>query len=206
MGRGVGGEWGVEGGCSVASAPQTAPPGKLRLVHKHDLTVSHSPFSPRHPHPPTSVTTLITVIPPASFPLSPCVYPFTPSSPHPSTFRSKCLSIRKDAETTTPLSLYPFIHQRCADEVGEKKKKKTHPHTVEKFSFASDSPLTSLTPVIVYILTPLAWRGKVPKTSWSHHIGKILTYVSLITYTPLLLFPFHSRLFLHPNCPCLGCC
>lgn len=182
------------------------PLEKLRLVHKHDLTVSHSSFSPRLPNPPrpTNVTTLITVIPPASFPLSPCVYPFTPSPLHLSTFRSKCSSIRKDAETTTPLSLYPFIHQRCADEVGEKKKKS--PHTVEKFSFASDSPLTSLTPVIVYILTPLALRGKVPKTSWSHHIGKILTYVSLITYTPLLLFPFHSCLFLHPNCPCLGCC
>lgn len=90
------------GGCMVASAPQTAPPGKL--VHKHDLTVSHSLFS-RCP-PPHNLFSLITVIPPASFPLSPCVYHYCPFPPYPPILRSETLFTQTHAN-------YLLAHQSC---------------------------------------------------------------------------------------------
>ncbi len=79
MGKGEegGGGGGGSGGWGVASAPQTAPSGKLRLAHKHDLTVSLFLFS----HFPTlNLSPLIAVISSVVFSALVLLLPFSLSS------------------------------------------------------------------------------------------------------------------------------
>lgn len=100
--RGVRGRWGF------ASAPQTAPPWKLRLAYKHDLTVSLVLFSLLLTFS-LNVSALITVIPLPSFPLLPCAWPLTPVF---ATFSSLDQLVYPFRHAHKPM--YPFTYQSCA--------------------------------------------------------------------------------------------
>lgn len=145
----------------AASAPQTAPPEKL--VRKHDLTVARLPFF---------------------FPLS-----LSHSTPH---HLNLSFLITATSAASSPLSsrVLPFRSSLIHPDVDPKPH--IRPHRLHlrpseaahgKFPSISDSALTSFTPVIAYTL----------KYSWKmSHIPrkKGLTYVSLVTYRPLLFIAF----------------